>query len=344
MTNQRSDVNVSSWVDELPLAGDAGERRGDMLFRPLGRAGERVSLLGMGGFHLGKSALSDAESVKLIHQAIDRGITFLDNCWDYNEGRSELRVGVALSQSGYRQKAFLMTKIDGRTKAEAKRQLDMSLQRLRTDCIDLVQHHEVIRFEDADRIFAEGGAAEALAEAKRDGKIRYVGFTGHKHPAIHAHTLDVAAAHGYPFDTVQMPINVMDAHFRSFARGVLPRLVEEGVAPLAMKTFGDSVLLKSGAAITPVEMLHYGMTLATSVVITGIETKRDLDQALEAARTFTPLSRDALVDLLTRSAPHAAQGRYELFKTSTKFDGTALSPEWLGAASDAVESLAPEMK
>ncbi len=328
----------------LPALTDPGERRGEMLYRRFGRIDEMVSAIGMGGFHLGKNAVSDAEAVRLVHEGIDRGINFVDNCWDYNEGRSELRVGMALDQGGYRDRVFLMSKMDGRTKQEAARQIDTSLQRMRTDRIDLVQHHEILRYDDPDRIFAEGGAMEAFIEARQAGKLRYIGFTGHKDPRIHLQMLAVAAERGFHFDAVQMPLNVMDAHFRSFAHLVLPYLVEHGIAALGMKSFADSVLLKSGAAIQPLEYLHYSLNLPTSVVITGIESQRDLDQAFEATRTFQPMDRATLSDLLSRSRSHALDGKYELFKTSATFDGTAKNPKWLGDDVEAVNKLAPVME
>ncbi len=328
----------------LPVLADPGQRRGEMLYRGFGRTGEMISAIGLGGFHLGKNAVSDDEAVRLVHQAVDRGITFIDNCWDYNGGRSELRVGVALDQNGYRDRVFLMSKMDGRTKQEAARQIDTSLKRMRTDRIDLVQHHEILRYDDPDRIFAEGGAMEAFVEAKAAGKLRYIGFTGHKDPRIHLQMLAVAAERGFRFDAVQMPLNVMDAHFRSFAHLVLPYLVEQGIAVLGMKTFADSVLLKSGAAITPLEYLHYSLNLPTSVVITGVENQRDLDQAFEAVRTFQPMDRERVSALLARSRPHALEGRYELFKTSATFDGTAKNPQWLGEDVEAVNKLAPVME
>ena len=329
---------------DLPFVSDPGERRGDMLYRRFGRSSELISAIGMGGFHIGKSALTDADATRLIHEAIDRGITFMDNCWDYNKGRSELRMGVALDQGGYRDRVFLMTKMDGRTKKEAADQIDTSLKRLRTDRIDLVQHHEILRYDDPDRVFAEGGAMEAFTEAKQAGKIRHIGFTGHKDPRIHLQMLAVAAERGFTFDSVQMPLNVMDAHFRSFAHLVLPYLVQNGIAVLGMKTFADSVLLKSQAPIQPIEYLHYSMNLPTSVVITGIENQRDLDQAFEAARTFQPMDRKAVAELLARSRPYALEGKYELFKTSATFDGTAKNAEWLGEDVDSVQQLAPIMQ
>ena len=329
---------------DLPFVTDPGERRGDMLYRRFGRSDELISAIGMGGFHLGKSALTDDEAVRLIHEGVDRGITFMDNCWDYNKGRSELRMGVALDQGGYRNKVFLMSKMDGRTKKEAMEQIDTSLKRLRTDHIDLVQHHEILRFDDPDRVFAEDGAMEAFVEAKKAGKLRYIGFTGHKDPRIHLQMLSVAAERGFQFDSVQMPLNIMDAHFRSFAHGVLPYLVQNGIAVLGMKTFGDSVLLKSQAPIQPLEYLYYSLNLPTSVVITGVESQRDLDQAFEATRTFRCMDKKTVAELLSRSKPYAVQGKYELFKTSSTFDGTAKNAEWLGDDVASVQELAPTME
>ncbi len=329
---------------DLRFVDHPGERRGEMLYRRFGRHEETISAIGMGGFHLGKNAVSDEEATRLIHQGIDRGITFMDNCWDYNEGRSELRMGVALAEGGYRDKVFLMSKMDGRTKKEAAKQIDASLKRMRTDRIDLVQHHEILRFDDPDRVFAEGGAMEAFLEAKQAGKLRYIGFTGHKDPRIHLQMLSIAQERGFHFDSVQMPLNVMDAHFRSFAHLVLPYLVDNGIAVLGMKSFADSVLLKSEAAIQPLEYLHYSLNLPTSVVITGIESQRDLDQAFEAVRTFEPMDKAKVADLLARSRPHALEGKYELFKTSSIFDGTAKTNKWLGEDVESVQALAPTME
>jgi aryl-alcohol dehydrogenase-like predicted oxidoreductase len=312
----------------------------DMIYRVLGRTGERVSAIGLGGWHLGFSYLEEAEAIRIVRTAIDRGVTFLDNSWDYAEGRSELRMGKAL-RDGYRSRAFLMTKIDGRTKAEAARQLDESLRRLQTDCIDLVQHHEILRFEDPHRIFAPGGAQEALLEARDAGKLRYLGFTGHKDPSIHLHMLDVGAQHGFTPDTVQMPLNVMDAHYRSFERLVLPRLVQQDIGVLAMKTLGNGHILKSGTVDAP-ECLHYALNLPSSVVITGCESLRDLDQALEAVRTFRPLASAEVASLLRKTAPAAASGAFELFKTSSVYDATAQNPAWLGEEAPPVQEVVQE--
>ena len=299
-----------------------------MIYRTLGRTGERVSAIGLGGYHIGHPELEEQESIRLIRQAIDRGITFMDNCWDYNGGVSEVRMGKALAD-GYRSKVFLMTKIDGRTKAEAAMQIDKSLERLQTDHVDLMQFHEVIRLEDPDRIFADGGAMEAMLDAKKAGKVRYIGFTGHKDPYVHLRMLDEARARQVHFDTVQMPLNVMDAHFRSFEHDVLPVLVREGIAPLGMKAFGDHHILES-KTVTPIEGLHYCLHLPVAVQITGIDSQAVLDQALEAARTFKPLSAAEVASLLERTKPAAQEGRFELYKTSSTFDGTAHNPKWLG--------------
>jgi aryl-alcohol dehydrogenase-like predicted oxidoreductase len=299
----------------------------NMIYRELGTTGERVSAIGMGGYHLGKQT-DPAESINLIHAGIDRGITFLDNCWDYNDGISEVRMGQAL-RNGYREKVFLMTKIDGRTATEYNKQLEESLSRLRTDTIDLVQFHEVIRMEDPDRIFAPGGAIEAAVAAKQAGKIRYIGFTGHKDPAVHLRMLETAQKHSFHFDTVQMPINVMDAHFRSFTHQVMPIAIKQGVGVLAMKTFGDPYILKSNT-VQPIEALHYGLTQPVSVVITGIDNMQVLDQAIEAARTFKPMTETQISSLLARTTTAASEGKFELFKTTSHFDGTAQNPKWLG--------------
>lgn len=311
--------------------------RGEMPYRTLGRTGEKVSAIGLGGWHIGLPKVDEKLAVRLVREAIDRGINFMDNCWDYNEGLSELRMGKAL-QGGYRQKAFLMTKIDGRTRKEALRQLNQSLERLQTDCIDLVQHHEILRFEDPNRIFAEDGAQAALLEARKAGKLRYIGFTGHKDPRIHLYMLEVARENGFTFDAVQLPLSVMDAHFRSFSKLVLPELVQEGIGVLAMKTLANGSILKS-KTVTPLECLHYALNLPTSVVITGIDGMDILDQAFEAARTFKPFSDEQLRALLARTREAASRGEFEPFKTSSVYDGTAANPKWLGEEPDELQAL-----
>lgn len=299
--------------------------------RTLGRTGETVSAIGIGGYHLGKPYLEESESIRIIRTAIDRGITFLDNSWDYYGGQSELRMGKAL-RDGYRRRAFLMTKIDGRDKATAARQIDESLRRLQTDRVDLLQYHEVIRMEDSDRIFAAGGAMEAVLEAKSAGKVRYIGFTGHKSPDIHLKMLKTAASHHFHFDTVQMPLNVMDAHYQSFEKKVLPVLIEREIGVLGMKPMGDAVILESKTA-TPIECLHYAMNLPTSVVIAGCDSMERLEQALTAAESFRPLPPSEVDGLLAKTARAAGEGRYELYKTTHKHDGTMEHPEWLSAVS-----------
>jgi aryl-alcohol dehydrogenase-like predicted oxidoreductase len=297
-----------------------------MLYRTLGKTGEKVSAIGLGGYHIGHPP-DPADAIRIIHSAIDRGITFMDNCWDYHDGESERRMGVAL-RDGFRQKVFLMTKFDGRTKDATARQINESLQRLQTGHVDLIQYHENIRLEDPDRFFAADGPLEALMEAKKAGKIRYIGFTGHKDPLVHLRMLELAAQHNFHFDTCQMPLNVMDAHFRSFGHNVVPRLVEQGIAVLGMKSMGDGNVLKSGR-VTPVECLHYALNLPTSVVITGCERMEILDQAIAAAGTFKPMSSAEVSALLAKTNEAAMTGQFEPFKTTTQFDSTAANPQWM---------------
>src|SRR5580698_2888235 len=298
-----------------------------MIYRRLGRTGETVSAIGLGGYHLGKPK-DPNDAVRIVRSAIDRGVTFLDNSWDYNEGESERRMGTALGD-GYRDRIFLMTKFDGRTKKAAAEQIDESLRRLQTDHVDLIQFHENIRLEDPDRFFSAGGALEALLEAKQVGKIRFIGFTGHKDPLVHLRMLELAAERKFHFDTCQMPLNVMDAHFRSFAHFVLPKLVEQGIGVLGMKPMSDGHILKSGA-VTAVECLHYALTLPTSVVITGCDSMDRLDQAIGAVESFRPLTNEQVTKLLAKTQPHATSGKYEPFKTTSAFDSTARNPDWLG--------------
>lgn len=299
---------------------------GAMPKRTLGRTGVEVSAIGIGGFHLGKQR-DPEESVRLVRYAIDHGVTFLDNSWDYNDGQSEIRMGRALDD-GYRRRVFLMTKLDGRTKEAANRQLEQSLRRLRTDVIDLVQIHEVIRMSDPAMVFGPGGAIEALVAARAAGKLRFIGFTGHKDPAIHLAMLRAADEHGFTFDTVQMPLNVMDPHYRSFERRVLPALLAHDAGVLGMKPMGDGIILESGA-VGPVECLRYTMSLPTSVTITGCDSLPVLKQALATAYDFQPLGPNERDALLARTARAGAHGQYERYKTSTAFDSTARHPGWL---------------
>jgi uncharacterized protein len=312
---------VTSLTDKVALGSDS------IPYRTLGRSGEKVSIVGLGGYHIGHPE-DEQLSITIVRTALDNGINFLDNCWDYNGGQSEIRMGKAL-RDGYRQKAFLMTKIDGQTKKAATQQLDESLRRLQTDHVDLLQFHEVIRETDPARIMGAGGGMEAVLEAKKQGKVRYIGFTGHKGPDIHLKMLETAFAQNFTFDAVQMPLNVMDAHFNSFEKKVLPVLVKHGIGVLGMKPMGDAIILRSKAA-SPVECLHYAMSLPTSVVITGCESMNILQQALDAARSFKPMDKEEIAQLLGKTASPAAQGEYELYKTSHNFDGTYQNPQWLG--------------
>ena len=311
-----------------------------MTYRTLGHTGERVSSIGLGGFHIGFSQLSEKQAIEIVRSAVDRGINFMDNSWDYNNGASETRMGKAL-RDGYRDKVFLMTKIDGRTKKEAAKQIDESLKRLEVDCIDLVQHHEVLRYEDPHRIFDEEGAMLAFTEAKQAGKLRYIGFTGHKDPAIHLHMLEVADMHGFTFDAAQMPINVMDHHYRSFSKLLVPELVKRGIGILGMKALGNGIILKSGT-VNAIECLHYALNEPTSVVITGCDSMAVLDQAFEAVRTFEPMDSATRDALLARTATAGARGEFERFKTSSIFDATAEQPEkFLGKEPQRLQDLMP---
>jgi aryl-alcohol dehydrogenase-like predicted oxidoreductase len=301
---------------------------GGIARRRLGRTGETVTVVGLGGWHMGRPGLSEAESVRIVRAGVDAGITFLDNCWDYNGGESERRMGLAL-RDGYRERVFLMSKFDGRTREAAARQIDESLRRLGTDRIDLMQVHEVIHAEDPERSFRAGGCVEALAEARRAGKVRFVGFTGHKSPAIHLAMLDAADANGFRFDTVQMPLNVLDAHHDSFERQVLPRLVEQDIAVLAMKPLADGRIVKAGVASAE-ECLRYAMSLPVATVITGCDSVERVEQAARVAAGFRPMTEQEVGELLARTEERARDGAIERYKVATDHDGTTQNPEWLG--------------
>jgi aryl-alcohol dehydrogenase-like predicted oxidoreductase len=311
----------------------------EMPRRTLGRTGQSVSAIGLGGWHLGLKHVEAKLADRIMRSAADRGINFFDNSWDYNDGESERRMGTML-RDGYRDRIFLMTKINGRSKQEAIIQLDESLRRLQVDCIDLVQHHEVLRFEDPNRIFDEDGANAALVEARRQGKLKYIGFTGHKDPRIHLYMLEVARERGFTFDTAQMPLNVMDAHFRSFAKLVVPELVKQNTGVLGMKSMANGHILKS-QTVTPIECLHYALNLETSVVITGVDSMEILDQAFEAARSFHPMTESEVQRILSKTRDVALKGEFELFKTSSIYDGTAAHPEWLGKEPARVQAVMP---
>jgi predicted aldo/keto reductase-like oxidoreductase len=311
------------------LADDRGaSANGTMQYRTLGSTGQKVSIIGVGGAHL-SPRLDESYAIRIVRTAVDNGVNFMDNCWDYSGGVCEARMGKAL-RDGYRQKVFLMTKIDGRDRKTAARQIEDCLGRLQTDRIDLLQFHEILRTSDADRIFAPGGALEAALAAKQAGKIRYIGFTGHKSPAMHLHMLKTAVQHHFTFDAVQMPLNPMDAHYDSFERLVLPVLVKHRIGVLAMKTMGGGIILRSGA-VTPVQCLHYAMNLPSSVVITGCDSLEILNQALGAAGSFQPMSAAQVAAILAATAKFAANGEYELYKTTETFDGTSRHPEWMSS-------------
>jgi aryl-alcohol dehydrogenase-like predicted oxidoreductase len=301
--------------------------KSEIPYRILGRTGEKVSIVGLGGFHIGTQA-DEKDSIKIIRTAIDNGINFLDNSWDYNNGTSEIRMGKAL-RDGYRNKAFLMTKIDAHTAAAATKQLNESLQRLQVDTIDLVQFHEVIRITDPEKIFSRGGSMETLLAAKKAGKIRFIGFTGHKSPDIHLKMLQTARDNGFTFDTVQMPLNVMDAHFNSFEKKVIPVALKSNTGVLGMKSMGSGLILKTGT-VTAVECLHYAMNLPISVVITGCQTMEILQQAIDAAGSFKPLSAEERAAILSKTAGAGSDGKYERYKSETIYDGTDHNPQWLG--------------
>lgn len=305
----------------------AATPKSEMPYRTLGSTGEEVSIVGLGGAHIGMQN-DENDSIRIIRTAIDNGINFMDNCWDYNDGLSEIRMGKALRE-GYRSKVFLMTKIDGRDKKTAAKQIDESLRRLQTDNIDLLQFHEIIRMSDPARIFALGGAMEAVLEAKKLGKARYIGFTGHKSPDVHLEMLQMGLDNGFIFDAVQMPLNIMDAHYDSFEKRVLPMLLENKIGVLGMKPMGGGLFLRSNA-VTAVECLHYAMSLPISVVITGCDSLAILQQALEAVRSFNPMSKEQRSALLSRTAEAAYGGKYELYKTDTIFDATSWNLHWLG--------------
>jgi uncharacterized protein len=284
--------------------------------RPLGRTGVQVSALGLGGYHLG-SVATDRAALDIVAKALDHGVNFFDNCWEYHDGLSEERLGKALQ--GKRDRAFLMTKVctHGRDKSVAMRMLEESLRRLQTDHLELWQIHEVVYDNDPDLIFAPNGAAEALTAAKQQGKVRFIGFTGHKDPSIHLRMLE----HNFPFDTVQMPLNCFDATFRSFETQVLPEVIRRGMAALGMKSLGGSGEMVRHGTITAHEGLRYAMSLPVATTISGIDTMEVLDQNLQVAVNFQPLGAAEMQGLRDRSRYFAADGRFELFQMTTKYDG-----------------------
>ncbi|MGB7921752.1 MAG: aldo/keto reductase [Pyrinomonadaceae bacterium] len=290
--------------------------KGQVPRRALGRTGAEVSALALGGYHLGL-VKSERDAVRIVHEAIAAGLNFMDNAWEYNEGVSEERMGKALE--GRRHEVFLMSKVctHGRDRKVAMRQLEQSLRRLRTDHLDLWQVHEVVHDNDPDLHFMKGGVIEALEQAQREGKVRFVGFTGHKDPAIHLKML----SHDYPFDTCQLPLNCFDATFRSFEQQVLPELNRRGIAALGMKSMGGEGDPVRKRAVTPTEALRYAMSLPVAATVSGIDSLKVLRQNLRIACDFTPMTADEMQALRTRCAPLAADGHFELYKTSKKFDG-----------------------
>ena len=289
----------------------------DIPLRFLGTTGVHVSAIGLGGYHIGKMK-SEREAIRVVHAAIDAGVTFMDNAWEYHDGRSEMVMGKALA--GRREDVFLMTKVcdHGRGRKEAMRQLEESLRRLKTDYLDLWQIHECVYYSDPDRHFASGGAIEALDQARREGKVRFVGFTGHKDPAIHLRMLE----HGYPFDTCQLPLNCFDSSFRSFEQRVLPVLHEQGIAPIGMKSLGGDARQITGKVITPQEGLRYAMSLPVATTVSGIDSMKVLKQNLRVAAGFRKMSAREMDALRRRVREDAADGRFELYKTTAKHEGT----------------------
>lgn len=288
---------------------------GEIPRRQFGRHTDTISALGLGGYHVGV-VRTETEATKLIHEAIDAGVTFLDNAWEYHDGKSETRMGKAIKDR--RQQVFLMTKVctHGRDAKTAMRQLEQSLTRLRTDYLDLWQIHECAYYNDPERHFAPGGVIDALELARKQGKVRFVGFTGHKDPEIHLEML----SYKFPFDSCQLPLSGFDATFRSFEQRVLPELKKQGIAPIGMKSFGGGQAVKH-KAVTPAEALRYAMSLPVVTTVSGMDSIRVLRQNLKIARAFTPMTRKEMQTYRTRLADRAADGRFELYKTTAKHDG-----------------------
>ncbi|HEV2128341.1 MAG TPA: aldo/keto reductase [Thermomicrobiales bacterium] len=285
--------------------------------RPLGSTDVEVSILGVGGAHLSKP--DESEAIRIVQEAIDGGVTFMDNAWEYGDGESERRMGKALAESNYRQRAFLMTKdcAHDRRAEHSMRKLEESLQKLRTDYLDLWQLHEVVWEDDPERILAPGGSLEALMKAKEQGKVRFIGFTGHKSPHLHRQLLDS----GIPWETVQMPLNVFDAHFSSFQHKILPICLEQGIGVIGMKSNAGGHVQRSGSDITPEEALRYSLGLPASVVVSGMESVEILRKNMAVADEFVPYSEEELDALLERARPDAEAGEFEPFKTSHAYDG-----------------------
>ncbi len=315
-----TDSNRRKFLQTTALAGVASimtkANTNGIPRRPLGDSGIEVSILGVGGYHIGSAETQDAAK-QIVQQALDAGLNFFDNAWEYHDGKSEEWLGAALGDR--RKEAVLMTKVctHGRDKSVAMRMLEESLRRLKTDHLDVWQIHEVICDNDPDLVFKPNGVAEALLEAKKQGKVRLIGFTGHKDPAIHLRML----SHGFPFDTVQMPLNAFDATFRSFEQHVLPEARKQNISVLGMKSLGGSGEMIKWGGITPQDALHYAMSLPVATTISGMNSLEILNQNLEIVRSFEPLSSSQMDEVRHRASPEAANGHLELFKTSAKYDG-----------------------
>ncbi len=306
-------AEMSRWFHSVGDVLASGDRTQATMVpqRPLGKTGVSVPILGLGGGHLIRK--SDEEGMRIVHEAIESGLTFMDNAWDYANNRSEEVMGKALA--GKRQQVFLMTKMctHGRGKKVGLLHLEQSLRRLGTDYLDLWQIHEVGCTDDADRIFQPGGAAEALMEAKRQGKVRFIGFTGHTDPSVHLSIL----AHHFPFDTCQLPLNVFDAGFRSFERQVLPELHRQGIAPIAMKSLCGNGTPVSTGVISVEEAIRYTLSLPVATLVSGIDSIQVLRQNLHIAQSFVPMTVAEMESLRQRVVTKAEQGTFEVYKTRT---------------------------
>ncbi len=297
------------------MAGSIARNAGGIPVRPLGRTGVAVPALALGGGHACRN-LDEAATVRIIQRAVDEGMTFLDNAWEYADGESERRMGIALAAAGRRDRVFLMTKVCARDRRGAEAQLDESLRRLRTDRLDLWQFHEVNYDNDPEWILAPGGAMEAALAARKAGKVRFIGFTGHKSPHIHRAMLAV----DFDWDACQLPITVLDAHYRSFQKEVLPELVRRGIGAIGMKSLGGMGQFVTAAGLSPAECRRYALSLPVSTLVVGIDSEERLRQELEIARAFAPMGEAERAELLSRCRPEATDGRHEWYKSTQYFD------------------------
>ena len=309
-------LSMTGAVD--PQAPDAAKNSGGIPMRPLGKTGQMVSAIALGGHSAtNPKTLSEKASLRLIQRAVDEGITFMDNCWDYHDGVAEERMGKALADGGRRDKVFLMTKVCGRNEKDATSNLEDSLRRLKTDHLDLWQFHEMVYDNDPDWVFEDDGAIQAGLKALKDGKIRFLGFTGHKDPQIHLKMLSKP----FDFATVQMPLNVMDVHYRSFQKQVLPELLKRNIGVLAMKSLGGNGSIVSDAGIPVEDALRYVLSLPISTLVSGIDSEKVLDQNLKIVRGFKPMTAEERAMVEQSTVKVAGDGRYELFKSSKVYDG-----------------------